>query len=116
MGVFWPGFLAALLLPLGAAAQDGAVSLQWSAPPECPQAEQLNATIRRLLEGVGPSGDNIRATGRVVREGSGRWRWRLRLVTQRGEAASERVLEDASCEAIAEATALILALMIDPRA
>jgi hypothetical protein len=93
----------------------GALTFTWSAPETCPSRAQVLAELTRLLGGtilMAPGDDlEVRATvehGRV---------WSVVLATRRaGRAEGRRSLDAPSCPSLAEATALIVALMIDPDA
>ncbi|MCB9601351.1 MAG: hypothetical protein H6720_13590 [Sandaracinus sp.] len=79
----------------------------WSAPEECPSEAMLRGEVERLLGGpIGDDTPDVRA--RVSRRGES-WRLRLRVGTE-----GERRLEARTCSLLAEATALIVALAIDP--
>ena len=97
----------ALAQPTGA----GRLLLKWSAPAECPSLAELHATIARLLGGTVylPAGRTI-AVKAVVTQGQ---TWQLDLET--GSEAQRRTLRAESCAELAEATALIVALMVDAR-
>lgn len=106
-----PGAALALLLlgaPLPAAAQ---LVLTWEAPPECPTGEVVRAEVARLLGGALPAELALTARGVATRADD---RWTLRLHTATPEAEGERVVEGDACAPLADAAALILALMIDP--
>jgi hypothetical protein len=74
------------------------VELTWIADPSCPSGDAVVSAIEDLVRGSPPR-ELVVARAEVVHEGS----WRVRLETR-------------SCEQLADATALILALMIDPSA
>jgi hypothetical protein len=81
--------------------------LSWDAPSECPSAESVrSAAVRNAPAAAIP----LEADAVV----SHRDRWTVTLKTRRPEASGERVLEAASCTALADATALILALALVP--
>ena len=90
------------------------VRLQWEAPPACPDLVAVQKLTERLLGR--PLDDarhpRVEATARVRRGGA--WSAELRLATASGR--QSRTLRARSCEALAEATALLLALTIDPTA
>ncbi|APR75317.1 Hypothetical protein A7982_00663 [Minicystis rosea] len=106
-------FAAAFSLPLFAADPPRPrVSLRWSAPEGCPAGARVVAEVDRLL---GESGARpptpLEVSAVVTDDPAGGLRVRL-------DAGNARVreLHAASCEALADATAVILALMIDPTA
>jgi hypothetical protein len=90
-----------------AAPVDDGVSLQWTAPPECPDAEAVRAEARRR------SRDETRpveAIGNVHKSGD---EWVLEL-TLKGTAVEQRTIRASSCAAIAEAAGLLIAVAADP--
>ncbi len=112
-----PAALAATML-LSAPAQaapDERIALTWTAPAECPAADAVRAEVDRLL---GPSSARppapIPVAAAVSRDGEGAWH--VHLETPGEGAPRVREIHGATCSAIADATALILAFMIDPAA
>jgi hypothetical protein len=95
-------------------APGGAFTFTWDAPAECPSREQVEAEIARLLgqrSQIAQGGDlDAHAT---VEHGAA---WSVSLTTQHAGRAGRRSLDAPSCRSVAEATALIIALMIDPDA
>jgi hypothetical protein len=91
------------------------VDLHWTAPAGCPGEGAVRAEMDRLL---GPSSARppapIPVTAAVSRDESGAWH--VHLETPGEGTTRVREIHGASCAAIADATALILALMIDPAA
>lgn len=81
--------------------------VRWRGEGDCPSEEQVRGEVTRLLGGVIP--DQAPAVDARVERAANAWRLRLRV-----GAESERRLEAASCALLAEATALIVALAIDP--
>jgi hypothetical protein len=112
--------LAALLVALcGATTTRGAepeLALSWQAPVGCPAQKDVETQFARLLGGPArvPTGKHIDASA-VVRAPSTD-RWALELSTSMDGANGRRNLSGDSCAAVAQAAALILALMIDPAA
>ncbi len=113
-------FVNALLLVTGtgsiASADEPPVELDWNAPDaeQCPTASEVLAQVSKLVEATQP---NERATVRVradVRK-LGEGRFRVELTTLVDGKKGRRVIEERSCAAMAEATVLILAWMVDPR-
>ena len=108
--------VAPLLLPASARASSSErIDLRWTAPAECPAADTVRAEVDRLL---GPSSARppapIPVTAEVTRDDQGAWR--VHLETPGEGAPRVREVHGATCSAIADATATILALMIDPAA
>jgi hypothetical protein len=92
----------------------GVFTFAWSAPEECPSQQQVEAEIARLVGGDLrlPDGSNLRAEVRV----SGGPPWSADLTTQHAGRIGRRSFESPSCQAAADAVALIIALSIDPDA
>jgi hypothetical protein len=105
------GLLVALA-PRPALAQSASFQLRWDAPVGCPDEGYVRTAIEQLLAG-GP-GSSARVEARAVVGRSETGQWRVRLATVREGATGERSLEAASCRSLADATALIVALTIDP--
>lgn len=101
----------AVALATPSALGDTGIALDWRAPAECPSQDQIIAKVEKLLGSrkARPAAP-IEVTASVSRETNG---FRVRIEAQRAEAQA-RELKGASCAAIANATALILAMMIDP--
>lgn len=93
-------------------AQASSLSLTWQAPEECPDETFVRAEIDRLLAEGPPPTAQIEAHAVVSRTSEGRWR--VHIATVRDGVAGERSIEAASCRPLAEATALIVVLAIDP--
>jgi len=92
----------------------GILKFTWDAPADCPSAEGVRMEISRLLHGdiqIRQGGDlDVRV---MVRNGE---TWSADLSTLQGGQAGRRFIEAPSCPSVADATALIVALMIDPDA
>jgi hypothetical protein len=110
------GFFVALLV--GSLAQPAAalpVELAWEAPRGCPDAARIRGEIARLLASTepGPHRKRVRASAQPHRTADGSWRAQLVIRDDSGETA-RRTLGDRSCTVIADATALIVAIAVDP--
>jgi len=109
--------IVALAAPAGAVATEaGTVDITWTAPADCPTASDLDASIRALL-GRAPrlsDGRNLDVKARAEQKRDRAWT--ATIETRLGTTAGSRTLAAESCRAAADATALIVALMIDPRA
>ena len=110
--------LLALVLPgrpgRASEAPGGSFTFTWDAPAECPSREQVEVEISRLLGGriqIAQGGD-LDAHATVERGVA----WSVSLTTRHAGRAGRRSLDAPSCRSVAEATALIIALMIDPDA
>lgn len=99
--------------PTGAQ-ERGTLALTWLAPADCPSSNQVEAEIARLLGGPAhaPSHADLRVHASVAHQGL----WSVTLETSSGTATGHRTLSATSCEGLANATALIVALIIDPNA
>jgi hypothetical protein len=95
----------------GALAQATDLSFTWKAPPECPDEGYVRGAIDRLLAGGPRTSSRVDARAEVARSGA---RWRVTLVTVRDGASGQREVEAGSCRSLADATALIVALTVDP--
>ncbi len=104
--------IAAPSLVHSARAQDVAWSLVWEAPAECPSEASVRDAVAQLLGSGGPPPASVSARA-VVQRTSGD-HWIVQLTTVREGARGERVVEATSCPSLASATALIVALTIDP--
>ncbi len=105
--------LAALLpaLPIvSSAAGPETVTLQWDAPAECPDRALVEAKIAAAV-GASEGAGAVSAEAKVERVGDV---YRLHLVTQSAGGRGERTIDDPSCVALADATALIVTLAVDP--
>ncbi|MGA2448949.1 MAG: hypothetical protein ABTD50_09765 [Polyangiaceae bacterium] len=109
---------AGTALGLGAAsarAADGPslVALEWVAPDACPEAAYVGQQIDRLLSGTSLVGaPYLRARAEVHQDLLRAWSVELRTTGPNGPGF--RTVAAESCRALADATALILALAVDP--
>jgi hypothetical protein len=89
-----------------------AFTLEWSAPSECPSSAEVLAETQHLLGGAQsvPSGERWAARAVVSHEGG----WSVSIQTSSESGVHERTLHAQTCRGLADATALILALAIDP--
>jgi hypothetical protein len=112
MKVSWS--LAGLLVlgwPSAVAAQPTArMSLTWNGPPGCPSADNVQARVDALLGGEASASSvaDVRASGQVERVDSG---FRLLLSMGVGGAPSSRVIEARTCDELAGAAAIAIALL-----
>jgi hypothetical protein len=113
----WPyGFFASLLVlaPQPALAEqvsDARVTLQWLAPASCPDGNAVLARVRALVSAA--SAERVTARGVVTEPAEGR-QWQLMLETVQGARTWQRSLHAGSCDELADAGALIIALVLDP--
>jgi len=111
---------AASVLPGVALAGPPRVSLTWTAPDGCPSAARITAEVDRLL-GAASSSDKppLIVTARVTAvttDGAESLQVHIEAEPRTGSERRVRDLHAASCDALADATATILAFMIDPDA
>lgn len=97
------------------AARPERIDLHWTAPAECPAADAVRAEMDRILgaSSARPPAP-IPVVAAVSRDPEGTWQ--VHLETPGDGAPRVREIHGATCAAIAETTALILAMMIDPAA
>ncbi|MGH7286071.1 MAG: hypothetical protein ACRELY_31505 [Polyangiaceae bacterium] len=87
-----------------------AVQLSWNAPDGCPSRDAVMSDVARILGATTTHHASVRADVTEL----GPERWSVHLVTTVDGAPGERSLEANSCEAVASATALIVAWTVDP--
>jgi hypothetical protein len=110
------GLAALLAAPTAlAAGEPEPITLAWASVPGCPGERDVRAEIERVLGGPpNPASRRyLRAEARVSRAGTG---FHVHLVTDLGGVTGERDLDGPTCAAVANATALIVALTFDPEA
>jgi len=105
-----------VLVPHGAAYAEAPrrtefLKLDWVAPAECPTGEDVEEDVVHLLGPSPNSAETVTARARVSKSADGRWHVKI---TTTGASGGERKLDAPSCKAAATATALVLALRIDP--
>jgi hypothetical protein len=88
------------------------MDLDWTAPPPCPDGDAVRMDVSRL-RGTSASGSrHLRAQASIrSAEGTG---WILSLTTDLDGVKGERSLSGSSCKSLAEAAALMLALILNP--
>jgi hypothetical protein len=97
----------------GASDSAGLVALEWVAPDGCPDRAYVEREVDRLLgDVIAEGGPYLRARAEIRQEQSGLWHIELRTTGRQGP--GYRTVAAESCVALADATALILALAIDP--
>jgi hypothetical protein len=104
-------FAAALAFSVAALASPGAraeIDLQWTAPPNCPQGDEVRKRVRSL---AGPSLGRVelRTEATIEKADDGRYRLRLRVLD---DEARERVIESDSCSDLAGAAAVALVFLL----
>jgi len=106
--------LALAILRPARAAEPGVLTLSWQGPAGCPSRDELREGIARLLGGDirVPQGGKLEARALVTHGQT----WAVEIETELAGQPGHRSIEAASCHDLANATALIVALMIDPDA
>jgi len=96
------------------AQSDAGFAFDWGGPDGCPSSDTVQGEIDKLLGGSAASHSKrlLRVRARVTRGPL----WHVVLETALGESQGHRTLKAATCDGLANATALIVALMIDPAA
>jgi len=105
-GAAGPWGIAVALMSSLALAQE--LDLTWTAPAECPQATAAEARVQRLVGADAAA--SVAASVSLQKLAENRWSATLAL----GDAT--RVLEGESCDSVADAVVVILAMAIDPKA
>jgi hypothetical protein len=114
LGLLSP-FLVASLAIAEPASASAPVVLDWSAPDGCPSGDDVLEEVTRLLGARPETNESVlRVTALVKRKDGGPFVVRLEIPSPEGPRFRE--VSAVSCAALAQATALILALMIDPDA
>jgi hypothetical protein len=104
------GLAFGLAMAMPCAVLAAPLELAWDAPDGCPDRDAVEALVsQRLGERSTPRAAPLTASGRISTAPIG---FVLTLRTPTGE----RKLEAASCDELAQSAAVILALLIDPRA
>jgi hypothetical protein len=89
------------------------LTLDWSAPAGCPSREHVVERVNAILgRSTKPRALTVYATAAQSPSG----KWRVNLAAEREGGTGSREFEAESCEAAADAAALIVSLMIDPTA
>jgi hypothetical protein len=86
------------------------VELAWHAPSGCPDAQDVQARIRKLAGASQASDTPLRAEATITRIAGGRLH--LQLVVRAADLVGERNLEGRSCEDLAGAAAVNLVLLL----
>lgn len=111
--IAWAVLVALVAHPALADPKRTPIALEWEAPASCPDRSQAIHKIEQLLRGPAEADEPVAARVEIKSIENARWSVRL-LVTQASGGTGERYFEGASCERVADAVALILALTIDP--
>lgn len=96
---------------------EGDLDFAWSAPANCPDRAAILREIEGILHGPIQLGEGERLVVRAnVRPPPVSDPWHVDIETDDGERKAERSVDAATCEDIAAATALFVAVLIDARA
>jgi len=93
----------------------GPIELHWTAPDECPGSADVLAEVERLLGArttVDPHVINVVANVKKMENGT----FLVRLEIPGSDGTRSRQVSASSCAALGRATALILAMIVDPEA
>lgn len=93
----------------------GPVDLHWSAPDECPSSADVLAEVDRLLGArttIDPHVIDVVASVKKKKDGT----FVVRLEIPSSDGPRSRQVSASSCAALGRATALILAMIVDPEA
>lgn len=85
--------------------------LEWSAPPECPGPDRVEARIVEWLGAPPPRGIDLRVVSVSSWTRAG---WEVRVVVNLGERTGERRVRLESCADVADFVALTVALAVNP--
>ena len=110
--------LAACLVCGGAVnaqAAPGRFDLSWLAPETCPSGALIERRVERILNRpLSVRDDDVLLVRALVKQPEGDQPWRVELETDNGQRQSSRSLEAASCDELASATALLVAILLEP--
>src|SRR5512145_2111860 len=110
LGRIWLAFAVSFSLSgLASAATEDRLLLTWHAPTECPSIEQVRADVRALLARDPTSNGEPIAVDATIRSVGIRGYW-LSLSAN----GQTRQISGVSCAKLAEAAALLMALLLDP--
>jgi hypothetical protein len=98
-----------------ARAAPGHFELVWSAPETCPSQARVEQRVERILNRpVNVREDDALIVRADVSQPQGEHPWRVVIETDNGQRRASRLLEAASCDELANATALLIAILIEP--
>ncbi len=87
------------------------IALVWEAGPECDRHDAILKTVGHLVGARKVSAAKVTATAHVKRSGKA---WTVLLETEQLGEKGERRFEGSTCDKVADATALILSVMLAP--
>ena len=106
--LFW-----ALAAGVAAAAPTDPLRLDWSGPRECPDSATIHREVLHLAQLTAVPPHHVAAVARVERQGEA---YRLSLNAELDGVSGQREFIGRSCESVADAAVLTLALMLNPDA
>jgi hypothetical protein len=99
------------------AAAAGGLNLAWRAPKECPAEQSVVDEVSRIIHRPVQLADGETLAVRAdVRAPSKDGLWHVDLETDNGQHIGRRSLDASTCDELARATSLFVAIMIDPAA
>jgi hypothetical protein len=105
-----------LSVPSGASA-GGRFELTWRAPQDCPDEQSVVAEAARILhKPIELPDDGRLAVQASVKSPTDAGQWHVDLETDNGQHVGRRSLDASTCDELARATSLFIAIMIDPAA
>jgi hypothetical protein len=96
---------------LGEPASYGPLEIEWQAPAECPDRAGVVDRVRALAPSPPPRAEVVHVRATAARDVDG---FHVVLETRQGVHQFQRRIEAHSCDALADAAALTMALTIDP--
>lgn len=98
-------------VPGAAAAPPARVAIEWTAPEGCATREDVEHRVAALLAGSSTVPEGLVIRAHVAHTAAV---WSVTLETQQGARTGKREIRAESCEALADAAALVVAMSIDP--
>ena len=110
----WVAAAAAQTAPAEGETEAGGLELTWNAAADCDRGVAVRAKVLRLLGSRRAALVAVKVSVTVVREAPSRFV--ATLVTATSKGGGSKRLEGESCDAIALASSVVIALSIDPEA
>src|SRR3954470_17420422 len=96
-------------------ATPGHFELVWSAPATCPSVDDVERRVERILNRPLTLADDEVLIVKTQVEPPGENRaWRVEVETDNGRRSATRTLAAASCDELANATAILVAILLEP--
>lgn len=90
------------------------IELSWSAPEGCPTVVVVEQRVERILGRPLAAEQQALTVNAVVTQASDATPWSVTLESASGQRRASRTLQAASCDELASATAVFLAILIEP--